>query len=77
MQQSSKYTWSYIRNAMRSRSARLCTSMRDSTFCFSLSTFPIHASDWQNPPFAPPIDPLKYGTPQRYNFMGDAGWNPI
>ena len=35
------------------------------------------AASWSNPPVAPPIDPLKYGTPQRYNFMGDVGWNPI
>ena len=30
-----------------------------------------------DPSKAPPTDPLKYVTPQRYDFMGDVGWNPI
>ena len=32
---------------------------------------------WCDPSKAPPTYPLKYGTPQRYIFMGDEGWNPI
>jgi hypothetical protein len=35
------------------------------------------ASDWSDPHQAPPTDPLKYGTPERYNFMGDEEWNAI
>jgi len=31
---------------------------------------------WENPAVAPPDDPLKYGTPQKYRIMGDEGWNP-
>lgn len=31
---------------------------------------------YKKPPLAPPIDPLKYGTPRRL-FLGDTGWNPI
>jgi len=34
------------------------------------------ASGWSDPHHAPPTDPLKYGTPQRYNFMGAEEWNP-
>ena len=32
---------------------------------------------WGSPvvALAPPLNPLKYGTPRRY-FIGDAGWNP-
>jgi len=35
------------------------------------------ASDWSDPHQAPPIDPLKYGTPQKNKGMGDEEWNPI
>jgi len=35
-------------------------------------------TNWCYPSKAPPspTDPLKYGTPQKYKFMGDTGWNP-
>lgn len=32
-------------------------------------------SSWLNPSKAPPLDPLKYGTPRRL-FLGDTGCNP-
>jgi hypothetical protein len=34
-------------------------------------------TNWSNPSKAPPNDPLKYGTPQRYYFIGDQEWNSI
>jgi hypothetical protein len=79
MQPVSKYTWSYISSkffkmyatkAVYSRPYDLKVYNRS---CYAQNK----PSNWSNPPLGPPTDPLKYGTPQRYNFMGDAGWNPI
>ena len=73
MQQTSHYTWSYLYSANRARSVRICTSMNAHKQTPATATFYDY---WENPPVAPPTDPLKYRTPQKYRIMGDTGWNP-
>lgn len=34
-------------------------------------------TEWCNPSKAPPTGPLKYGTPQRYKFIGDEAWSRL
>jgi len=71
----SVYTWSHIKSKYFAMYSPVRTYVCNTP---ALAAYALNAaSNWQNPPLGPPKNSLNYGTPQRYNFMGDAGWNPI
>ena len=79
MQPVSEYTWRYISSKFFGMyyHADVCAKAF-TPHIYNRSSYALNkSSNWSNPPLGPPIDPLKYGTPQKNKGMGDEEWNPI
>ena len=59
------YTWAYIHEVNNGKSARTATANKTRSCHVPVATFSPEQASWENPPLAPPQDPLKYGTPNK------------